>query len=52
MTIKKLHCKRCDYSWYPRDIKKPKTCASVKCRSPYWYLPIVRHSVSEARKRG
>jgi len=53
MEVKKLHCKRCGYSWYPKIIdgktQKPGTCA--KCRSKYWDLPVVRHSVSEARKK-
>ena len=53
LTIVQLYCKRCNYSWHPRIIKgewkMPGTCA--KCRSPYWNLPIVRHSVSEARKK-
>jgi len=38
MEIKKLKCKRCGYSWYPRIIGditlKPFHCAS--CNSPYW----------------
>ncbi len=38
VDIKKLRCKRCGYSWYPRIIEgktvEPGTCAS--CRSPYW----------------
>ena len=53
MRLENLHCKRCGYNWYPRKVNgkthDPKNCA--KCNSPYWNLPIVRKSVSEARKK-
>jgi hypothetical protein len=29
-----LKCNRCENIWYSQKI--PKTCANVKCRSPYW----------------
>lgn len=36
MSIKKVTCNRCLYSWYPKTESIPKTCANPKCRSPYW----------------
>ncbi len=32
--MKKLICKRCQHSWYPRSGNIPKICP--KCKSPYW----------------
>uniref|UniRef100_A0A6M3LPS8 Rubredoxin-like domain-containing protein n=1 Tax=viral metagenome TaxID=1070528 RepID=A0A6M3LPS8_9ZZZZ len=32
MSIKKLTCKRCGYSWWPRTDKKPKLCPACKSR--------------------
>jgi len=53
MKLNSLTCKRCGYSWYPRIINGesqiPGTCA--RCRSPYWFKPVERKSVSEARKK-
>ena len=40
--IKKLTCKRCGYTWWPKSPKKPITCANPKCRSPYWNKLRVR----------
>ena len=41
-------CKRCLRSWDSR-VEDPKTCRW--CKSPYWRLPVVRETVSVARKR-
>ena len=48
-VIKEVKCLRCEYKWFPRAPTQPKRCA--RCRTPYWYKPIVRKSVSEANKR-
>ena len=32
MSIKKLTCKKCNYSWWPRTDKKPKLCPACKSR--------------------
>jgi len=38
--MKQLKCLRCGHAWWPRDpTKKPETCASPKCKSPYWHTP-------------
>ncbi len=34
-------CNRCDYVWYSTQ-QDPKSCASGKCKSPYWNKPRVR----------
>lgn len=31
-----VRCRRCGHVWMPRTRGKPRRCASVKCRSPYW----------------
>ena len=31
----KHECRRCQYIWYSRA-ERPKQCASVRCKSPYW----------------
>ena len=41
ITIEQLECTRCGYKWFPRvspdgKIVKPKTCANIKCKSPYY----------------
>lgn len=41
-------CTRCGKSWESAEIK-PRTCRW--CRSPYWDKPVVRQSVSDARKK-
>lgn len=34
------HCLRCGYVWPVKDpTKRPKSCANVKCKSPYWDRP-------------
>ena len=38
MSIKKLTCRRCGYSWWPRTDKKPKLCPACKSRK-YSQLP-------------
>lgn len=38
VAVKKLHCLRCDFEWFPRyQNKLPRTCAN--CGSPYWDVP-------------
>lgn len=34
MSIEKLNCKRCLYSWYPKSETLPKVCPN--CCSPYY----------------
>ena len=46
VTIEQLKCNRCNHKWWPRISIEgktviPKTCASVKCKSPYWNKPRV-----------
>lgn len=36
-----LTCLRCKHQWYPREPRLPATCASKKCKSPYWNKPRV-----------
>ncbi len=41
ITISRLRCLRCGYSWYPRPQKDgtivmPTVCPNSKCKSPYW----------------
>lgn len=34
------HCLRCGYVWPVKDpSKRPKSCANLKCKSPYWDRP-------------
>jgi len=54
ITVNQLECLRCKYKWFPRissdgQVDEPKTCP--KCRSPYWFKPVERQSVSENRKK-
>ncbi len=54
VEIEQLDCLRCEHKWWPRlddDGKSvlPKTCPL--CKSPYWYKPVERKAVSEARKK-
>ena len=37
-----LKCLRCGHEWIPRQLKKPKYCAS--CNSPCWDRPKVKQS--------
>jgi predicted Zn-ribbon and HTH transcriptional regulator len=37
-----LKCLRCGHEWIPRQLKKPKYCAS--CNSPCWNKPKVKQS--------
>jgi hypothetical protein len=41
ITIMGYRCDRCGYEWLPkrRDAPEPRTCASLKCKSPYWNRP-------------
>lgn len=38
-------CLRCGYRWISRK-REPKTCASKKCRSPYYYISRKREEAS------
>jgi len=29
-------CSRCGYVWATKTDKKPKVCANIRCKSPYW----------------
>ncbi|MEM3171947.1 MAG: hypothetical protein QXE82_00215 [Candidatus Nitrosotenuis sp.] len=55
VVVEKLHCKRCHHEWWPEvdptadKVKEPKNCP--RCKSPYWNRPVIRKSVSEARKK-
>lgn len=37
ITLPKLLCNRCEYSWFPSREIMPSRCA--KCNSPYWNKP-------------
>jgi len=39
ITLTKLKCLRCGYTWFPRKPEPPQACANPKCRSPYWNKP-------------
>jgi ribosomal protein L37E len=39
MSIKKLTCLRCGWTWYPRSEEKSRSCPNPKCRSVYWDKP-------------
>ena len=41
-------CLRCNGTWISR-LEKPKRCKL--CGSPYWFTPVVRHTVSAAKKK-
>ena len=50
MEWKKLECKRCGYSWYPKNPSRlPTVCA--KCRSPYWDKPRANKTKKAAETR-
>lgn len=50
LNLPRLKCKRCDYEWIPRRDEPPKTCASKKCKSPYWNKERIRKKTKEADK--
>jgi len=37
ITLPRLRCTRCTYTWVPRKETAPKHCP--KCKSPYWDKP-------------
>ena len=39
-AIRRRHCLRCGYDWYPRTPAKPARCANPRCRSPYWAVDV------------
>ena len=44
MDVFRLTCKRCGYTWIPRQEAPPKQCPNSKCRSMYWDRPRRRES--------
>jgi hypothetical protein len=34
-------CLRCGWQWKTLSGRRPKRCAEVKCRSPYWDQPRI-----------
>lgn len=43
-TVRKLRCKRCGHTWYPRSPKRPRTCPNNRCRSAWWDVPPRKQS--------